>query len=143
MNKSPLLPTCAAALAIMALSCGCESAPVHHPRTTQTVVLSADHPSPDVEAGVVSAVEIVLPPGPSGSAGYAWEIASNNAKVLEEMGPLKPSPAADSSVAPGAKVSFYVLKTGKSVLRFVLVRQGDADAVPAASCSVTVRVTDE
>jgi hypothetical protein len=59
------------------------------------------------------------------------------------MGQLKPLPVTDDSVAPGATVSFYVLKDGKSVLRFVLVRPGVAEAVPAATCSVTVRVTDD
>jgi|HubBroStandDraft_1064217.scaffolds.fasta_scaffold136223_2 hypothetical protein len=143
MKKSTLLSARAAAFALMVLSYGCDSAPVHQPRTTQTVVLSADHAAPDVEAGVVSAVAIVLPPGPPGSAGYAWEIASNNDKVLEQMGPLKPAPGADAAVSQGATVSFYVLKPGKSVLRFVLVRPGEAEAVPAATCAVTVRVTDE
>jgi predicted secreted protein len=132
----------AAALVLMAFSSGCDSAQERHPRTTQTVTLSADSASPDVAAGVVSAIEVVLPAGPRGSAGYAWEIASNNAAVLEQMGPLKPGPSADGSVSPATTVSFYVLKPGKSVLRFALVRPGEAEATPAATCSVTVRVSD-
>jgi hypothetical protein len=143
MKTSPSRAVRAAVLALMVLSYGCDSAPVRQPRTTQKVVLSAGEAAPDVEAGVVSAVEVVLPPGPQGSAGCAWEIASNNDKVLEQMAQLKPLPAADASVAPGATVTFYVLKTGKSVLRFVLVRPGVAEAVPAAACAVTVRVTDD
>jgi predicted secreted protein len=127
----------------MVLSYGCDSAPVRQPRTTQKVVLLANQTAPDVEAGVVSSVEIDLPPGPPGSAGYAWEIASNNDKVLEQMGQLKPVPTADTSMAPAATVSFYVLKPGKSVLRFVLVRPGESEAVPEATCAVTVRVTDD
>ena len=143
MKYSPSRAARAAALALMFLSYGCDSAPVRQPRTTQRVILLANQTAPDVEAGVVSAIEIVLSPGPPGSAGYVWEIASNNDKVLEEMGRLKPMPTADASMAPGATVSFYVLKTGKSVLRFVLVRPGESEAVPAATCSVTVRVTDD
>lgn len=143
MKPSPSRAARAAALALMVLSFGCDSAPVRQPRTTQKVVLTANQAAPDVEAGVVSAVEIILSPGPPGSAGYAWEIASNNDNVLEQMGQLKPMPVEDGSASPGATVSFYVLKTGKSVLRFVLVRPGDADAVPAATCAVTVRVTDD
>jgi hypothetical protein len=143
MKHTPFRFARTAALALMVLAYGCDSAPVRQPRTTQKVVLLANQTAPDVEAGVVSAVEIVLSPGPPGSAGYAWEIASNNDKVLEQMGQLKPLPVADGSVAPGATVSFYVLKTGKSVLRFALVRPGEAEAVPAATCAVTVRVTDD
>jgi predicted secreted protein len=143
MKTSPSRAARAAALALMVLSFGCDSVSVRQPRTTQKVVLTANQAAPDVEAGVVSAVEIILSPGPPGSAGYAWEIASNNDKVLEQMGQLKLMPVEDASASPGATVSFFVLKTGKSVLRFVLVRPGDADAVPAATCAVTVRVTDD
>ena len=142
MKTSPSRAARAAAIALMVLSFGCDSAPVRQPRTTQKVVLTANQAAPDVEAGVVSAVEIILSPGPPGSAGYAWEIASNNDKVLEQMGQLKPMPVDDASMAPAATVSFYVLKTGKSLLRFVLVRPGEAEAIPAATRAVTVRVTD-
>ena len=87
---------------------------------------------------IVSAIRVVLPPGPQGSAGDAWVIASNNARVLEQMGPLRPD-----GVIPGfTTVSFYALKPGKSALKFALVRPGEAEAVPAASCEVTVRVSD-
>jgi hypothetical protein len=126
----------------MIVAFGCDSAPEHHPRSTQTVVLSADQPNPDVAAGIVSAVEVDLPAGPKGSAGYAWEIASNNATILDQMGPMKPGAITDPQSSPPTTVTFYVLKTGKSVLRFVLVRPGDADAEPAAKCEVVVRVTD-
>ena len=126
----------------MVLAFGCDSAPERHPRTTQRVVLSAESEAPDVPMEVISAIEVVLPPGPQGSAGYAWEISSNNVAVLEQMGPMKPAPSADASVSPGAAVSFYALKPGKSVLRFVLVRPGEAEAIPAAKCEVTVRVSD-
>jgi hypothetical protein len=142
MKTSLLNPARAAALALMIVAFGCDSAPERHPRSTQTVVLSADHPNPDVSAGIVTAVEFELPAGPQGSAGYAWEIASNNAIVLEQMGPIKPGTPTDPQESPPAKISFYVLQVGKSVMRFVLVRPGDADAVSAAKCEVAVRVTD-
>jgi hypothetical protein len=132
------LPSPVLALAALALSCGCDSAPQRSPKTTQNVVLSAERAAPDVEMEIVSAIRVVLPPGPQGSAGDDWVIAANNARVLEQMGPLKPDPA-----VPGfTTVSFYALKPGRSVLRFVLVRPGEAEAVPAATCEVTVRVSD-
>jgi hypothetical protein len=131
-----------AVLALMLAVYGCESAPDRHPKGTQKVVLSADHAAPDVEIEVVSAVEIVLPPGPAGSAGDVWEIASNNIRVLEQMGPMKAEAPGDASAAPASTVRFYALKPGKSVLRFVLVSPGAGESTPAAQCSVVVRVSD-
>jgi hypothetical protein len=142
MKTSLVKPFRAAALALMIVACGCDSTTERHPRSTQTVVLLADQPNPDVSVGIVSAVEIDLPAGPKGSAGLAWEIASNNATILDQMGPIKVGASADPQASPPTTVTFYVLKTGKSVLRFVLVRPGDADAEPAAKCEVVVRVTD-
>jgi hypothetical protein len=134
--KHPLCPLLLAAA--LALSCGCDSTAQRNPKTTQNVVLSAEHAAQDVEMEIVSAIRVVLPPGPQGSAGDDWVIAANNARVLEQMGPLKPDPA-----MPGfTTVSFYALKPGRSVLRFVLVRPGEAESVPAATCEVTVRVSD-
>jgi len=135
-SRSPVLRT--AVLAALVLSFGCDSAPQRSPKTTQKVILSADHAATDVEMEIVSAIRVVLPPGPPAGAGDAWVIASNNARVLEQMGPLKP----DADVPGFTTVSFYALKPGRSVLRFVLVRPGEAEAVPAAACEVTVRVSD-
>jgi hypothetical protein len=113
---------------------GCESAPERHPRETQRVVLQADKASPDVSMDVITAVEVVLPPIPPGSEGLAWEITGNNVKVLEQMGPLRQGPP--------ASMTFYALRPGRSVLHFVLVRPGEAEATPAAKCEVTVRVSE-
>jgi hypothetical protein len=131
-----------AALALLLVLSGCASAPERHPKDTRTVVLAADRPARDVEIEVVSAVEIVLPSGPAGSAGDLWEIASNNVRVLEQMGPMKPEAPGDALAAPVTRVRFYALKPGKSVLRFVLVRPGVAEETPAAQCAVVVRVSD-
>jgi hypothetical protein len=113
---------------------GCESAPERHPRETQRVVLEADKVSPDVAMEVITAVEVVLPPGPPGSEGFAWEITADNVKVLEQMGPLRQGPP--------ATMTFYALRPGRSVLHFVLVRPGESEAIPAAKCEVTVRVSE-
>jgi hypothetical protein len=122
---SPLILASALAFA------GCESAPERHPRETQRVVLEADKISPDVAMDVITAVEVVLPPG---SEGYAWEITGNNVKVLEQMGPLRQGPP--------AAMTFYALRPGRSVLHFALVRPGESEAIPAAKCEVTVRVSE-
>jgi hypothetical protein len=121
----------AAALALVA---GCESTPERHPRETQRVVLEADKVTPDVAIEVITAVQVVLPPGPPGSEGFAWEITGNNVKILEQMGPLRQGPP--------ATMTFYALRPGRSVLHFVLVRPGEAEATPAAKCEVTVRVSE-
>jgi hypothetical protein len=130
---------CAAGFAVLVLTSGCDTAPDRHPRTTQRVVLKADQVAPDVTLGAISAVEVVLPPGP---AGYVWEISSNDNRILEQMGPLKAGDPLDAAGAPTTVVSFYALKLGRSVLRFVMVRPGEAEAVPVAKCQVTVRVSD-
>jgi len=76
---------CIAALAL--LVAGCETKPVRHVRSTQTVVLSPDKPSPDVEVEVVTDVKIVLP-GPDPGSGLEWEIVSNNIKCLDQTSAL-------------------------------------------------------
>jgi hypothetical protein len=121
---------------------GCETAPQRHPRGTQTVALSSDHVSPEVAIEVITAVELMLPPGPPGSAGCVWEITSNNVRVLEQMGPMKPEPTADPLRAPMTSISFYALKQGRSVLRFALIRPNESESTPLAKCEVTVRVSD-
>jgi len=91
-----------------------------------------------VELGIESSVRIVLP-GPEPGSGMAWEIAENNARVLEQMG----RPAAVPGARPAAStVSFYSLKPGRSVIRFVLIRPGQREAEPAAMCGVVVHVRD-
>jgi hypothetical protein len=105
---------------------------------TQECVLASGQSAPDVEMGIESAVRIVLP-GPEPGSGLAWEIAENNASVLEQMG----RPAAVPGGQPATStVSFYSLKPGRSVLRFVLIRPGQREAEPAAMCGVVVHVRD-
>lgn len=137
-RRAPLtIPACVAALVLAA---GCAGAPERHPNSTQVVALSPGHPSPGVEIPVVSAVRVVLP-GPEAGSGYVWEIISNNRRVLEQMGPLRPVPATDAR-APATTVSFYALEPGRSTIGFVLVHPGEAEAVPAARCSLAVVVDD-
>jgi hypothetical protein len=124
----------ASGLAALAVVTGCESAPERHPKATQRVVLSADRAAADVVMEVITAVQFELPPGPPGSDGFVWETTADNVRVLEPMGPVVQGPP--------AKATFYALNSGRSVLHFVLVRPGEAEAIPAAKCEVTVRVSD-
>jgi len=132
---------CASVLLALSLSVGCETAPERHPKTTKLVVFAPNETAPDVPLGLVSAVKVVLP-GPDAGSDYAWEIGSNNNKVLEQMGLLKTTPAVPPATQPTTSVSFYSLNPGKSVLRFFLVRPSEQEAVPRATCEVTVRVTE-
>jgi hypothetical protein len=125
----------AAVVAVAVLSYGCDTQPNRVPRSTQAIVLTANHVMADVPIGVVTAIVVVLPLGPEGSSGDVWEIASNNNKVLEQTSGLRAGAAGTTTV------SFYALRPGRSVLRFVLVHPGEAEAVPAAMCEVTVRVS--
>ena len=52
------------------------------------------------------------------------------------------APAGSDTIPPPATVSFYALNPGTSIVRFVLVRPGEAEATPAAKCQVTVRVSE-
>jgi hypothetical protein len=141
MNSISSRITLAAALLAAVLTAGCETAPGRHPRTTTVVVLVPDRPTPDVPVGLVSAVKIVLP-GPDPASDYIWVIGSNNNKVLEEMDLMKTGPAVAPRTGVETTLSFYVLKPGKSVLRFFLVRPSDQEAVPKATCHVTIRASE-
>jgi hypothetical protein len=129
----------ASCAALLVLAAGCESA-VRQPRSTQTVVLAPDQPMPTVEADVVTNVKVVLP-GPDAGSGLIWEIVSNNVRVLDQTSGMKPAEAAPGG-APRTSVLFYAKKPGKSLLRFVLVRPNEAEAVPIAKCAVLVRVSE-
>jgi hypothetical protein len=124
---------------MVALACaGCDSTPARQPRHTLTVELPTDREAPPVEIGLVSAVKVVLP-GPDPASGLAWVIASNDTMVLEQMAPLT---TAAGPAGPTTSASFYSLRPGKSVLRFFLVLPAETEAIPAARCEVTVRVSE-
>jgi hypothetical protein len=141
MTKTRLaLILCSAAL--LGLAPGCASNPNRIPRTTQTVTLSPDRAAQNATIPLVSAIRVVLP-GPEAWTGLAWVIGSNNTRVLEQMGPLKMVPAAAApGSGPATAVSFYALNPGRSVLRFFLVRPNEAEAIPAAACTLTVVVEE-
>jgi hypothetical protein len=126
------------AIAALVMIAACDSTPPRQPKHTTTVVLSPVLAHPAVEIGLVSAVHIVLP-GPDAGSGLAWEITSNNTTVLEQEGPLTTATGPEGVTT---STTFYSLRPGKSILQFFLVKPSDADAIPAAKCSVTVRIVE-
>ena len=101
-----------------------------------------DRAAQSVTIPLVSAIRVILP-GPEPWTNLAWEIGSNNTRVLDQMGPLKVVPASAAlGSAQTTAASFYALKPGRSVLRFFLVRPNESEAVPAASCTLTVVVEE-
>jgi hypothetical protein len=125
--------------AVLLASFGCQSAPVRAPRSTQTLSLEPGKPA-EAQIETVTAVRLVVP-GPEPGSGLTWILASNNTRVLEQMGALKAVPAAPGG-KPATEISFYALEPGKSVIRLFLVHADEAVATPAASCLATVRVED-
>jgi hypothetical protein len=77
---------------------------------------------------------------PEPAAGFEWVLASNNRRVIDQMGPLKPVAAP----APGAgrEITFYALEPGRSTVRFFLIRAQETEATPAAVCVAVVDVED-
>jgi hypothetical protein len=139
MKKTTNLAQGALSILALALLFGCDSVPEgRHPKSTQECVFVVGQPAPDVSIEVENAVHVVLP-GPDPASGMVWEMASNNNKVLEQMGPFV---AQSGGGASTTSVSFYSLKLGKSILRFVLVHPNQPETVPAAMCELTVRVVD-
>lgn len=132
MRRSLPPPLALAAAIVAAALFGCEGAPVRHPKAYEKVALSASQASADVALGIGSCLTVTLP---APADGLAWEITSNNNRVLEQMGPLGTGTGV-------AEVSFYSLKPGKSMLRFMLVKPGESVAVPVESCELTVRVRE-
>jgi hypothetical protein len=137
----PRFPTLLLACAAVALFQGCEDAPVRVARTTDTLVLSPDKPTPDTEIEVATNLHVVLP-GPEMGSGLVWEIVSNNIRVLDQTTALKPDVTAAVDSKPTSSITFYAIKPGKSVLRFVLVPPGEKEATPAAKCAAVIRATD-
>jgi hypothetical protein len=133
---------CVAGILALAVSSGCDSTPVRVARATLVVPLSPDHASTPVDIEVVTNISVEIPAPPAGSD-LIWEIVSNNTRVLDQTTPLKPKAPAVAGESPAWSVTFYSLRPGKSVLRFVLVHPNEAEATPVAKCALSVRVNDD
>jgi hypothetical protein len=140
ISPRSLLLAAAALLALGGLT-GCEDAPDHKPRSMQAVLLSPDKPAAPVFMDAVTGLTVSLP-RPAPGSDYVWEIVSNNVRVLLELSPLRPDPPVAIGTKATTSMTFYAAHPGHSTLRFVLVHPRDADAVPAAKCTLAVTVRD-
>ena len=113
-----------------------------HPKYFHEVALVPQHAVTSVAIERGAGLRLVLP-GPPAGTDYVWEIVSNNIRVLEETVGLRSAPASN---VPGSvrttSVTFYSLKPGKSIVRFVLVRASVRDAVPVQHYQITVIVKE-
>jgi hypothetical protein len=124
-----------AAACALALMDGCEGVRESHPpRSRDRAVFSPGKTALEVKLPLADALDVVLP-DPAPITGYVWEVVANNTRVLEQQrGPL------DGPGAPGKVFSFFALKPGRSLIRFVLVRPEETEAITLAHCEVLVTV---
>jgi predicted secreted protein len=121
---------------------GCESRVAYEPKSTSTLVLTPAERGPTTSIDLVTAVKLVLP-GPDPASGYAWVLVGNNVIVLGQMDQLTYKPDPSSPAGGTTSIRFYAAKPGRSIVRFVLVRPDDKEAVPVERYSVLVIVKDE
>jgi hypothetical protein len=126
---------------VLAFAAGCQVGHgVQHPQAIHPVVFKPGVTSLNVTLPLAEQIDVVLL-GPTVGSDFAWEVVSNNDRVLEQEGPLRfVPPAAGAGPAGTTKVSFFALKPGRSIIRWVLVRTNEAVAVPSARCEVFVTV---
>jgi predicted secreted protein len=123
-----------AACAVMLLG-GCRNlSETHHPRSHERKVFVAGQNSLVVTVEFGTQLDLVLP-GPGPIRGYVWEVVSNNARVLEQQRPPAGIGNTDSTT-----VSFYALKPGRSLVRFVLMRPDENEAITLARREAVVTV---
>ena len=103
-----LLATAGCALA------GCTSAPALKPRGTIPVQVEGEQKSVSVTARVEHVVAITLPPA---GVGQRWDLVFHDSRFLKQLSELEPAPSADGR--PG--VTFFVLRTGRTRIRFALL----------------------
>jgi hypothetical protein len=120
---------------------GCEESPSYKPHSVQTVALSPDKPAPPVTVDPVTGLRVTLP-SPAPGSDYIWEIVANNVRVLRETSPLRRDQPGAIGTKETTSMTFYAAHPGHSTLRFVLVHPQDADAIPAAKCTLAVTVKE-
>jgi len=128
------IPVACGILALVAACLDQNESDHNHPRYSHDYALTPSHPSAAIAIERGAALRIILPGPPAGSD-YAWEIVSNNTHQLEQRTALIVTQAPTGQTT---SVGFYSLKLGKSIVRFVLVRPSDRDAIPKGHFEVTV-----
>jgi hypothetical protein len=135
------IPVFAALSALAVGLAGCQSQQAYAPKSSQTVVLTGENRTPLVSLPVITEIKFVLP-GPTPGSNYAWEVVGNNIKTLVQTQDL--TYTADPKRPDGgfSSVTFYGLKPGRSVLRFVLIKPADRIAEPVDHFTVLVMIKD-
>lgn len=110
------------------------------PKSTTTLVLTPDGRTQLSTITLGSSIKIVLPLPAQGSA-YAWEILSNNIKVLQQLGPIKPVVDAAGRTT-SYSVEFQAIHTppNRSIITIAAVRPGVSESEPSDLYQVTVGV---
>lgn len=149
MNLQKLLPSLLVGFLLMATGARA-AAPV-------VVVHVADQKKTAITIRFTETVKIVLPTPSPASAGYEWQIISNDARFLRLTSSPKPSEsiekitgaAVDKSTAPSASgaawaVSFVALRPGRSIVRLVYIKSSDSgEEIPTDSREIAVTVNNE
>jgi len=121
---------------------GCQTPPekLPPPKSTVTLVLKSEQRTVLSTLTVGSALRIVLPP-PSQGPAYAWEILSNNIRVLRQTSPVKADLDA-SGHAIAYSVVFQAIKPSppRSIVTIAAVQPGVTESEPSDIFQVTVGV---
>ena len=134
-------PVVAALAALLVGLGGCQSAQPLVPKSSQTVALSAAHRTPVVTVPIITEVKFVLP-GPTQGSGFNWIVNGNNVKVLAQTKEVTYTPDSNRPDGGSSSATFFGLKPGRSVLRFVLIKSAEQIAEPVDHFTVVVEVKD-
>ena len=121
MTRKFIVAAIAAALAWAVTGCATSTSPPK-PNKTVAVQLDASKKSWAFNARVLNLLTITLPPA---AANHLWQISFHDPRYLKQMSEIK-SPA---NTEAGTTISFLVLNTGRTRLRFVLVPPNSDGAV--------------
>ena len=98
---------------------GCASNPELKATTEATVVLDGVKKKGALTVDLLTEVRIQLPPVET--AGYSWQLFSADFRYLKQLSEV----TAEGS-PPVAKVKFLSVRTGRTLLRFLLVKATDS-----------------
>jgi hypothetical protein len=141
MSPTRITIVLGAAIVFLAVQ-GCEtpSARLPPPKSTVTLVLKPGERNVPGTVPLGSALKIVLPP-PSQGPSYAWEILSNNTRVLRQTSPVEAEVDAGGRAA-SYSVVFQATRVSppRSVVTIAAVRPGAAESESSDIYQVTVSV---
>jgi hypothetical protein len=119
----------------LALAAGCQGVrEARNPQAVDRAVFVPGKTALEVKLPLAHQLDVVLP-DPAPITGYAWEVVANNTRVLEQERSASQGPGGSGRV-----FSFFALKPGRSLIRFVLVRPEETEAITLAHCEVLVTI---